>query len=82
MTIGASSGQTHTQGEKVMTTQEFVNSTNAMELTALLNAAVYALRAGVDPADVADRLASALEGGYGHVAYASEALITDAEELA
>ena len=64
-----------------MTPQEFASTTNALELTMLISAAAHALRNGVDPRDVADRLVSALEGGYGHVPYATNALRTDAEDL-
>ena len=62
--------------------EEFVGSTNVAELTMLISAAAHALRKGVDPAAVADRIQSALNAGYGHVPYNADALHADVEDLA
>lgn len=64
-----------------MTKQEFADSTNTLALTVLIGAAVYALRSGVDPIGVADRLQNALDAGYGHVPYNVNALNADVEDL-
>lgn len=53
----------------------------ALDWANLVRMAASALRAGVEPAAVADRLVSALAGGYGHVPYNSEALASDIEDL-
>ena len=61
--------------------ETFAETATAYEIAVLLRMAAAALREGVHPETVADRIEAAMRGGYGHVSYNAEALASDTEDL-
>ncbi len=64
-----------------LTPNEFISSTTTEDLASLLHMTIAALEGGVSAHDVAQRLRPALRAGFGHVAYAAEALSCDLSDI-
>ena len=65
----------------VITTLDLANTTTAINWANLARMAALAIRLGVNPKTVAERIESALRNGFGHVSYNTAALAADIEDL-